>query len=279
MRSSRSARGLSLSTVLVLLVWSVFLAQNELYEDVVRRSGVHDKVRSAVVLVASEVRPVTEGGFVVASSDQLVLRAPLSMGFVCRVQGNRIWTYLPRSSAGLDTAHVTGYGVRGSDGTWRYYADTWDNFSNTVGSGVASQCSNIGFDIDGLDVDHFHRLDGPGNTPSPNPQPGDAFMLIRELELRFSDSTLDPEHAALYRGTYGEALVEYATGLAFDSNFQYRLQGETTFSTEVTGSDRDLIDVVRVTVRGVDSEEAGGLDPYDYELVRDIPIRNVNDDG
>lgn len=270
---------LLLSTILVLLVWSVFLAQNELYQDVVRRSGVHDDARSVAELVASEVRPTPDGGFVVAEPEQLVLREPLSMGVVCGVQGNRIWTYLPRSSAGLDTASVTGYGVRDSDGTWAFYPDTWNSLADGSGSGVANQCASEGFEITGLDASHFHRLQGPGNTPTPPPEAGDAFMLFRDLELRFATSTLDPDHTALYRGTYGETLVEYATGLAPDSGFQYRLRGEDDFSPEITGGDLDEINAVRVTAVAVAGDQGGGLDSYEYRLVRDVPTRNENDGG
>ena len=266
-----------LSTVLVLMVWSVFLAQNELYEDVVRRSEVHDHARSVVNLVVGEVRPATDGAFVVAGSDQLVLREPLSMGFVCDVQGNRVTVYLPRTSAGLDSVNVTGYGVRDSGGVWRYYADTWSSMSSGSGQSYANTCESVGFDIDGLDASHFHRLDGPGSTPSPRPEIGDALMLVRALELRFADSTLDPGYTALYRGTYGETLVEFATGLSPESSFAYSLENDDAFQAQITGGDLDLVDAVRIIAVAVAAQDAEGLRPYEYELVRDAYVRNGTD--
>lgn len=264
----------TLSAVIVVLVSSVFLAQNRFYDDMLRRSGVHDHARSVVELVAGEVRPVTEGGVVLADSLRLVLREPLSVGVVCRVQGSRVSLYLPRAGAGLDTAHVTGYGVRGSEGTWRFYDGSWGSLYDGSGQSVANDCAQVGFETSDVPVSHFVRLRGPGSVPNPRPSPGGGFLLHRELELRFATSDLDPAHRALFRGTSGTTLVEFATGLGADTHFRYRLRGEDDFEPTVSGGDLDRIDAVRILAHAVDGDQGEELDRYDYRLVRDVPIRN-----
>lgn len=265
---------LTLSTVLVLLVSTVFLAQNEFYEDVVRRSDVQDEARSVVELVASEVRPATGSGFLVADSLRLGVREPLSVGVVCEVRGTLVSVYLPRPSAGLDTAEVTGYGIREPEGSWRFYDRTWSAMHVGSGGRAVDDCEAVGFDTSGLPPSHFVQLRGPGNTPSPPPRIGGSLMVQRDLELRFAESELDPGRVALYRGTYGETLSEFATGLGPDSRFRYRLKGNDDFVPAATGSDLERVEAVSVTAHAVSADEAARLGRYEYRLTRKVPVRN-----
>ena len=85
---SRNTRGftfleailaLTLSSLIVALVASVFWAQNDFYALVVERAKVHDNLRVVSDLIASEIRGVSGGGVTTAQSRQFVVRLPLAM--------------------------------------------------------------------------------------------------------------------------------------------------------------------------------------------------------
>lgn len=262
---------LTLSIVLVGLVSSVFIAQSDFYDDVVRRSDLHDDARSVVDVVAGDVRAASQGAFVIAGASQLVMRVPLSVGVICDIQGSAVSTYLPRSRAGLDTASVTGYALRTQGGGWSWSFDDWSSLYNSEGTAIKDDCGGIGMDTNGIPASHFANLSGPGSAT--NASVGRALMLHREVELRFATSDLDPGQTGLFRGTYGSTLVEVSSGLGSDAGFSYRLKGQSGYASSVSGGSLADINSVRVTVHATDPG-GGGLDPYEYTISRDVPIRN-----
>ncbi|MFP3947229.1 MAG: PilW family protein [Longimicrobiales bacterium] len=262
---------LTLATILVGLVTSVFIAQSDFYDDVTRRSRVHADARSVVDVIAGDVRAATQGAFVVAGSGQLVVRVPLTVGVICAVSGSSVSTYLPRAQAGLDTAGVTGYAIRNGNGTWSWDFDDWNGLYDSDGTTIKDECGDIGMDTTGIPGSHFVALSGPGSGS--DAMVGGALMLHREIELRFAASGLDPSQTGLFRGTYGSTLVEVASGLGSDADFSYRLKGQSGYSSSVTGANLADINAVRVTAQAV-AAGGGGLDPYEYTITRDVPIRN-----
>ena len=78
---------LTLSSVIVGLVSSVFLAQNDFYRLVVQRTRVQDNLRVVTDLIASEIRGASNGGVITAESRRFVVRLPLTVGGVCHGQG------------------------------------------------------------------------------------------------------------------------------------------------------------------------------------------------
>lgn len=263
---------LTISTVLVGLVTSVFIAQSDLYDDVIRRSNAHGNVRSVMELVAGDVRGASEGAFVVATSDRMVLRVPVTVGIVCEIQGSAVSTYLPRSGTGLDTASVTGYAFRGPSGAWSYVADTWSGLYDGSGTAVKDDCGGAGMDTTGIPASHFVDLAGPGSHAYATT--GGALLLHRDLELELAPSGLEPSETGVFRGTAGTTLVEVASGLGAASAFEYRLRGEDSFASSVSGTDLAGIHAVRVTVEAVAERGGAGLDPYEYTLSRVLSVRN-----
>ena len=61
--------------MIVTLVSSVFLTQNNFYRTVVQRTRVQDNIRAMTDLIASEVRGVAGGGVTTAESRRFVVRA------------------------------------------------------------------------------------------------------------------------------------------------------------------------------------------------------------
>lgn len=263
---------LTLSTVLVGLVTSVFIAQSDLYDDVVRRSDAHADARSVVDLMAGDVRGASEGSFVVAASDRMVLRVPVTVGMVCDIQGSGVSTYLPRAEAGLDTASVSGYAFRDAAGEWSYVSDTWNGLYDTSGTGVKDDCGIAGMDTTAIPAAHFVALGGPGSHTYA--REGAAILLHRDLELRIGTSVLDPTRVGLFRGTSGTTLVEVASGLGSGSGLEYRVRGDDTFTSSVSGSDLAEIHAVRLTAEAVSPPAGAGLEPFAYRLTRVVPIRN-----
>lgn len=262
---------LILSTVLVGLVTSVFIAQSDFYDDVMRRSEVHDNARSVVDVVVGDVRAASQGAFVIAGPDQLVMRVPVTIGVICAISGSTVSTYLPRSGAGLDTASVSGYAFRDRDGTWSWAFDDWNGLYDSDGTAIKDDCGGIGMDTTGIPASHFVGLAGPGSGS--DARIGGALMLHREVELRFGTSGLDPSRRGLFRGTYGSSLIEVASGLGADADFSYRLKGQGNFASSVSASNLADINAVRLSVHALTSG-GGGLEPYDYTITRDIPIKN-----
>lgn len=263
---------LTISTIVVLMVMSTFLAQNDFYTQVVRRSEVQETVRSAAEAILAETRGVTQGGVVLADSLRMAVRVPLAMAGVCAEQGNETHVHLPVPTSEIDSDDVTGVGVRDDLlGTWRYYEVTWSSVLQSPGS-AAARCFDEGADTVGA-RDEYQTLRLAGVT-TPRPEPGEVIMIYQEEEFAFATSELDPATRALFRGPYGETLTEFATGMGPDAHFQYRLRTSSTWATEVTGLWLDSIAGLRVIADGQSRADADG-DTYDYGLTVSIPLRNA----
>lgn len=265
---------LTLAAILVGLVSSVFLAQNRFYGTVVRRSAVHDGARTILSFASAEIRNASPEGIRIADSLRFVTRIPSAVGIVCAVQGSRVDAYLPHGSAGLGEGTVTGYAIRALDESWSYYAANWNQLFRGSSRDVADACSARGMDTVDAGTDPFMKLQGPGNQPSPRPGPGSGILLYRDVEFRVDESELNEGTLALYRGTYEAELFELTSGLAEETGFAYRLRGEDDYVSAVAEEDLPRINSVRVVARAVSGDGAPG-EPYQYELVQDIPLGNA----
>lgn len=267
---------MTLSAVLIALVTSVFLAQNDFYRRVVTRSQVQESARSVAELVASELRPATRGSVTLAESRRLTVRTPQVVGLICSVSSPTVHTYLPLGGVGVDTTEVSGYGIREVDGSWSFYPRAWGEIA--AGSGLtatANNCHEAGMDTVGVRAD-FYRFDGPADEPSPAPSAGSLLMIYGEVDYVIQASELDAEALGLFRGLSGRTLVEFATGLGADARFEYRLDGESSFQASVTGTDLEGIVVVRLHSIATETRAPPG-DPtaFSYGFSLDVPLRNA----
>lgn len=104
---------LSISSVLIILVGSVFLTQNNFYSHVLLRSQVQENARAVTELVASDVRSLAPGGIILADSTRLVVRAPMATALICgRQGGSDVMVHVSGGLASIDTNEVGGYGYR-----------------------------------------------------------------------------------------------------------------------------------------------------------------------
>ena len=260
---------LTLSTLIVSLVASVFLAQNDFYALVMERSKVQDNLRVVSDLIASEIRGVSWGGVTTAQSRRFVVRLPLAMGGVCHAQTNRGRVYMPGLSE-IDGDDVAGYATQDGNGDWTYTTDTWSNLLISSGAADASNCVLIsGADTVGATQDYGRLLISGGTTL------GEVIMIWQEVEFKIDQSELNPTTLAVFRGVTGDTLREFATGITPDTKFEYSKDGSTFYSS-VTGVALDSIQAIRVTTSAIASDSTGTVDAYEYEWTVKIPLKNSN---
>jgi len=262
-----------LATLVVILVTTVFLVQNEFYGDAVKRSALQENVRSAVSLVSSELRAVAAGGIVVAEPDSVVYRVPLTVGGVCAVSGTESYLLLPLEGDSVDATEVVGYAVRDASGDWTHTTASWASIFHSSGATPAATCEAAGADTVGARHD-FYRLDGL--VASPALQPGDLVMIYKQLEFKLGTSELDSISTAVFWGQAGGVITEFANSLSASSAFQYRLSGSTIFQDFVTGEGNlPNIVVIRFSAFGSVSASRANRDSLTFDLTISVPLGNA----
>ena len=260
---------LALSSVIVALVSSVFLTQNNFYRTVVQRTRVQDNLRVVTDLIASEVRGVAGGGVTLAETRRFVVRLPILMGGVCDPASASARMYMPGFSQ-MDTSEVAGYGTQNGTGPWTYAQHSWTYLLRSTGTAVAGSCAvDSGADTAGVTQDFVRiNLDAPSTR-------GQVIMLFREIEFKIDQSQLQPNTLALYRGVSGDTLREFATGITSDTKFQYRLPGGA-YQNSISSGSVDQIENIRVMASAIATDSVGAIRSYSYDWTVGIPLRNSN---
>jgi hypothetical protein len=263
-----------LSSVVVILVTSVFLVQNQFYADTVARASLHENVRGATSFITGQLKTVASGGVVVAEADSVVFRFPLVVGGVCDTVSTQTYLMFPMDGEGVDGTQVDGYGTRDpSDGEWTFTDATWGSIFNSSGSGPAGYCGAEGADTVGATADFF-RLDGLSASPALGH--GDVVMLYQERVFKLAVSTLDPSSFGVYYGPNGGTLMELATGLSETSAFQYLRAGRSSYDDRVTGvSGLAAIEVIRLSAVGIAPPANPARDSLNFELAITVPLKNA----
>ncbi len=264
---------LLLSTMVVTLVTSVFLAQNEFYTDAVRRSVLHESVRGATTVASSELRAVSAGGIVAAQGGSIVARAPLVVGAVCATDGTSLFVFFPLEGQGVDASEVSGYAVRQSAEPWRFIQGGRESLAPSSGVEAARKCAATGADTVGAPAD-FYRLAGidKGNGVVV----GDLVMLYRKVEFKLAPSGLEPASLGFYQGAPGATLVELASGLSARSGFAYQLLRHPSFMDRVQGKGNlDNIRNIRLYLEGVAPAARATRDSLAFDLTVTVPLENA----
>ena len=104
---------LTISSLIVIMVSTVFLVQNQFYATQLSRGQAHDNARMMTDVVASELRSLMEGGVVAARSDSLVVRTPAVLAVVCALPGSHKATVqYTGGKSGLTTSEIAGVALR-----------------------------------------------------------------------------------------------------------------------------------------------------------------------
>jgi hypothetical protein len=268
---------LVISSAIVMLVSSVFLVQNNFYASQLLRTATQDNARSVTELLSADIRMVADSGVIVANESQLVIRSPMLLAVVCGSQGGgSVFAFMEEGTNLVDTLDMGGFAVRDeTTGAWSFYQTTWDDIKASGGQ-PARTC----FDTSGSDTTaaagEFIRLSSLASYHGSLPAPGSMLMLFREIEYRFSASALDTLTMGLYRGNYGETLIEFASGMDTTAAFQYRVSGSPSYTGSVTGAALGTIDGIRVVVQSRLRAATGGRQDVTAGWTVDIPLRNAN---
>jgi len=261
---------LTLSSVIVTLVSSVFLTQNNFYRFVVQRTRVQDNLRVVTDLIASEVRGVAGGGVTTAESRRFVVHLPILMAGVCRDGSGHGHVYMPGLSD-INGDEVAGYAKMDANGKWIYTADTWSSLLVSSGSSDADECLEAsGSDTVGATAD-FARLDISGSSTI-----GEVIMIYRDVEFKIDQSELEPRTLAVFRKVSGDSLREFVTGITPATKFQYRLPSTGIYENSITGPLINSIENIRVIASAIATDSIGGIKSYSYEWTLGIPLRNRN---
>lgn len=265
---------LTISSVVVVLVCTVFLVQNRYYAVQTERSGVQEVARAVTELVAGEVRPAVRGAVTVAEPDSMVIRSPLVMGAVCALSGTDAFVQLEGGEDALSTGEVAGVAVLDpATDRWLHYPQSWGGLDGGS-TGAASACAGNGADTLGA-THEFHRLAGLGTLHGSLPPAGTLVMLYRETTFAFRDSEMEPGARGFFRAVSGAPLTEYATGLDSTAGFLYRTLNSAALQSSVPPGSVDEVWAVRVLAEARRRVPAGGVDDVTFGWAVNIPMGNV----
>ena len=264
---------LTISSALVLMVGAVFLVQNEFFAWILLRSQVQENARSITELVGSEIRSVAPNGVILADSSRMAIHSPIVSALACGTESTDSYVHIPGGLASVDQGDVAALGVLDAGtGQWTFYDATWSQLVATGGTPAAT-CEGNGADT--VDVSsEFLRLKVGTVIGGAAPAIGTVLMLCRKTEFKFADSVLDPNVRAIFRGAYGETLVELATGLNADAHFEYRF-GTTTHYKVVSGDNLPLVDGLRIVAESVGQGDSGARPEFAFGWTVDVPLTNV----
>lgn len=264
---------LVLSSVVIVLVSTTFLVQNQYYSSQTLRAAAHDNARTATERMAGEVRSVMRGGLATAGARTLVVRSPMLLAVVCNRSVANVDVHNEGGEMAIDTDEVAGVGwLDTSTGNWDYRTATWSYVDGSGGTPAAS-CASNGADTTGA-ASSFHRLGNFDLLYGATPDQGDVVMLYRETTFKIQSSVLEPVTLGLFRGSYGQPLVELATGMDASAKFQYRTGG-TTYADTITAANLADIDAVRIVADARKRSESGGQEDITFGWSVNVPLPNV----
>lgn len=264
---------MTLSSVLVILVGTTFLVQNNYHATQLARTAAQDNARMVTEVVASEIRSVMGGGVIVAANRRLVVRSPIVLGAVCAQEpGNRVVVQLDGGAAAMDTDEMSGVALLDpGSGEWDYKDAPWNNVSQP-GVSPAAACFANGADTAGVSS-QFHGFRRFNNLFGSLPPVGSVVMFYREVEYEFDTSEMDPSTMALFRAVDGGDPVEFVTGMDATAQFLYRTGG-ATYATSVSGGSLDDVDAIRIEAQARRAPQAGGVDDVTFGWGVNVFLRN-----
>lgn len=265
---------LVLSSFVIVLASHAFLVQNRFYSTQTLRTSAQDNVRAATELMAREIRTAMEGGVVVAGPRTLTVRSPIAVTIVCNLGGSsQTDVFHEGGEAGLPTEEVAGVAHRDlATGAWTAVNTPWSAINGSTAD-AAANCLANGADTVGA-RGGFHRLSGLPSLFAAPPDEGDAVMLFRETTFKIQPSVLDPGTLGIFRAAYGDAMVEFATGVDTTAQFRYRTVGGS-YADTVFGAALASVDAVRLVADARKRAPTGGVADITFGWSVNVPIRAV----
>ena len=228
--------------------------------------------RAALSVMSSELRPVTQGGIVAASSDSITVRVPYAFGVACfKIFGTTIISLLPGDSAIYRSATASGYAYRDeATGEWTTRdGKTVGGFNMWPFCGLASPpvttLSATGWVAQGYSVS-----EAPVAVTI-----GSLVYFYQQITYAFAPSVTLPGRKALWRrvvstGASDEMVLPFDTGSGFQFLVGSRLNVRAT-------APAILDSVLGVRVRLIGQSELtpeGKSAPSRFDMSTNILFRN-----
>ena len=268
---------LLLSSLVIVMVGGIFLAQNRSYLVQLGVTDAHHNARAVTELLSSELRSVMEGGVLLAESDEMTVRTPLVVAAVCATDGVIVGVHTEGGEAAIETheEELAGFAVMDAAGGWDYYDVDWSAIDDGSSSGViAGDCYGNGADTVGA-RDDFHSLKSLDSYHPTVPGVGDVILLFSKTTFKFQTSVLDPTTVGLFRQVNDDPLVEFATGMDSTAQFQYRTTENSSYEEPVLGSSLEHVDVVRIVSEVKEPAPPGIEGAIRYGWSVNVALRNV----
>lgn len=265
---------LTISSLLVVLIGTVFLVQSQVYGRQLQRSQAHDNVRMLTEAVGAELRSTVPGGVTTARADSLTVRTPMAIAAVCGRTGTYAYVQSEGGAGAVDASELVGFAVVDPPTEdWSFYTVGWSTISAGT-TDAATACFANGADTVGA-YGEFLRLEALENYHDSIPPVGSLVMLYRETTFRFRTSVMDPTTRALFRRVSGATAQEYVTGLDASAAFSYRRNGRSGYQNQVGEGLQSTIDAVRIVAQSRQPSASGALDDFTFGWTVSIPLRNV----
>ena len=264
-----------LSSLVVVMVAGIFLAQNRSYEAQLGVTDAHHNARAVTELLSSELRLVMEDGVLLAEDDEITVRTPLVVAAVCWTDGAVVGLHTEGGEAAIESheAEVAGFAVMDGGGG-DYYDVDWTTIDDGRSSSViAASCYANGADTVGARAD-FHSLRSLDSYHPTVPGVGEVILLFGKTTYKFQTSVLDPTTVGLFREVSGGTLVEFATGMDSTAQFQYRT-GSSSYDDNVPGPSLGDVDVVRIVSEVKEPAPRGMEGVIRYGWYVNVAMRNV----
>lgn len=264
---------MTISTVLVLAVGSVFIAQSRFYERLNGGATIQDAARTAAQEIQNAVSGMVPGGLLEADSLTFSIRRPQTLAVVCAMQGANAHSLLTAGIDAVDDDVADGMGkLNTATGAWTFAAGSTSSVTGPTGGTPAARCFTNGTDTVGARND-FMRLNGlAGWFGAVTPVVGDVYMFYEEVEYAFAPSTLTGSVWGLFRGEKDGTLAEFVSSMDSLAYFEYRVAG--SWRTSVTSGSLASVDAIRVHSAARARASAAGEDAT-FEVVVDVPFRNA----
>lgn len=266
---------LTISSLIVVMVSTVFLVQNQYYAIQLSRTTAQDNARMMTEMMSSELRSVMQGGVVTAQNDSVVVRSPIVLAAICYAGAHHDPSVQYVGGADdIDTDEVSGVAMRDpTDGSWSYHDADFSKFNQTGGT-PAVDCYNNGADTVGAKSD-FAQMKRLNTYFGGDPPAGSILMIYRKVSYFIATSTMDSDDLALYRAISGGNAVELVTGLDSSAQFQYRTGG-SSYATSVSSGNVSKIDAIRIVAEARTRPQTGGVDDVTYGWSTNVILRNGN---
>jgi prepilin-type N-terminal cleavage/methylation domain-containing protein len=232
--------------------------------------------RAALNVMSSELRAVTPGGILAATTDSITVRVPYAFGVACyQTGGNTVVGLLPGDSAIYKSATSSGYAWRDSSGTWQFVTPATVGSTNVVGNCNLASPAITAYAATGWAAQAY-------SVPGTAPAIGSLVYFYQRITYAFAPSVTLPGRKALWRRVVSTGVSATSTGasdelvLPFDtgSTFQFLVGSRLTIRSTAPA----LLDSIRgVRVRLVGQSELtpeGKSAPSRFDLSTNILFRN-----